>query len=232
VHPGWYAVVLLTAPAMVLVAVMPLSAISANFVPNLFTAGDKAAILLPGVLAGLVAGLCEELGWTGYAIPRLRLRQGVFATGLIAGLMWGLWHVIVAYWGAGTPEGNLSPLVLVNQLAFYFGVLPAYRILMVWMFDQTKSRSLAMLMHASLTASTTFILASPVDDLQRLVLHLTEAGICWALVGVAALMGALRSLPTAGREPSQGMQPTARALTNEPEASQPASKGEVSEEPW
>ena len=192
VHPGWYAMVLLTSPAMVLVAAMPLSALSTNFVPSLFTADDKSSILLSGLMAGLVAGLCEELGWTVFAVPRLLRRHGILATGLVAGLLWGLWHVSVAYWGAGTADGQLSPLILANQLAFYFGVLPAYRILMVWVFDRTRSLLLAMLMHASLTAFTTFILASPVDDFQRLLLHLTQAGICWAAVAVAAALGAFR----------------------------------------
>lgn len=202
VDPGWYAVVLLTAPAVVLAAALPLSAVSPHFVPSLFTAEDKMSILLSGLLAGLVAGLCEELGWTAFAVPRLLRGHGVLTTGLIAGLLWGLWHVSVAYWGAGTPDGQLSPLILANQLAFYFGVLPAYRILMVWVFDRTHSLLLAILMHASLTAFTTFILASPVDDLQRLVLHFTQAGICWAVVAAAAALGAFRRPPPTGAEPS------------------------------
>lgn len=194
-RPGWYAVALLTAPVLVLGAALPLSALSPNFVPNLFTAEAKLPIVLSGLLAGSVAGLCEELGWTAFAVPRLLSRHGLLLSGLIAGLLWGLWHVSVAYWGAGTADGSLSLLILANQLAFYFGVLPAYRILMVWAFARTNSLPLAMLMHASLTASTTFILASPVDDLQRLVLHLAEAGLCWVAVGVAARLGAFRPSP-------------------------------------
>ncbi len=192
VHPGWYVVAILTAPALALAAALPLSAWSARFEPSLFTADDPTSIVLSGLLAGLVAGVCEELGWTVFAVPRLRSRHGILSAGLIVGVLWGVWHFSVAYWGAGTPDGRLSPLILANQLTFYLGVLPAYRILMVWVFDRTRSLPLAILMHASLTAFTTFILAAPVDDLQRLVLHTTEAGICWGIVAVAARLGAFR----------------------------------------
>jgi membrane protease YdiL (CAAX protease family) len=34
-----------------------------------------------GLAAGLMTGLCEELGWTGFVIARLRLRYGVLTTG-------------------------------------------------------------------------------------------------------------------------------------------------------
>ena len=42
-------------------------------------------------MAGLMVGIFEELGWTGFAIPRLRLRYNVFTTGIIVGLVWGAW---------------------------------------------------------------------------------------------------------------------------------------------
>ena len=38
------------------------------------------------IAAGLSAGLFEELGWTGFAIPRLR-RSGIVATGLMVGVL-------------------------------------------------------------------------------------------------------------------------------------------------
>ena len=35
-----------------------------------------------GIAVGLGAGIFEELGWTGFAIPRMKLRYGVLSTGL------------------------------------------------------------------------------------------------------------------------------------------------------
>ncbi|MEN4041158.1 MAG: CPBP family glutamic-type intramembrane protease [Anaerolineaceae bacterium] len=186
VGAAWYAAALLIAPSTVLATLLALSTFSANFLPEILTAQDKVAILLPGLLAGLTAGLFEETGWTGFAIPRLRSRYSIVATGLIVGFLWGLWHFIVAFWGSGAPSGMFSPLILLNQVAFYVGVLPAYRVLMVWVYDRTTSLLVTMLMHASLTAFTTFIFAPSTTAItagERLIYHLALSGVLWIAVG-------------------------------------------------
>lgn len=182
-----YATALLLAPLTVLVVLLALTAASPHFQPTIFDADDKAAILLQGLAAGLTAGLFEEVGWTGFATPRLRSRFGTVAAGLVLGGLWGLWHMIVALWGSGTATGQLAPVMLVSQLAFYAGVLPGYRILMLWAHDRTQSLPLAMLMHGSLTAATTFVFAPPVTDSERLVYHLVLAGAFWTLVAMVAV---------------------------------------------
>jgi uncharacterized protein len=182
VSAAWYATVLLIAPLVVLTVLIALTLVSPRFLPTIFYADDKAAILLHGLAAGLVAGLFEEIGWTGFAIPCLRSRFGIVATGVIVGSLWGFWHFIVALWGSGTPSGQLAPVMFLSQVAFYVGVLPAYRILMLWVYDRTESLLLAMLMHGSLTAATTFVFAPPVTDEERLIYHLVLSGAFWIVV--------------------------------------------------
>lgn len=198
----WYAVALLTAPFVVLTTLLVLTLASADFRPGIFTAENKAAILLPGLAAGLAAGLFEEPGWTGFATPRLKLRYGIVATGLIVGFLWGLWHFIVALWGSGTPAGAFSMVIFLSQVVFYVGVLPAYRVLMVWVYDRTESLLVAMLMHGSLTAITTYIFAPPVTDGQRFVYHLALSGAMWMVVTVvaAATRGQLPRSPIPGAQ--------------------------------
>ena len=72
------------------------------------------------------------------------------ATGLIVGILWGVWHSL---WGSGTPSGEVSLAVFLPALLFYVPSLPAYRVLMVWVYDRTESLLVAMLMHASFSAS-------------------------------------------------------------------------------
>lgn len=62
-----------------------LSLTSPEFLPRIFTTDAKAALLLMGIAVGLGAGIFEELGWTEFAIPRMRLRYSV----LIQGSSWG-----------------------------------------------------------------------------------------------------------------------------------------------
>jgi membrane protease YdiL (CAAX protease family) len=86
----WYALALLAAPLMYVALAFALSLTSAEFLPGILITSDRSALLLIGfgyVLLG--GGFLEELGWTGFAVPRLRQGYGVLRTGLIVGLLWG-----------------------------------------------------------------------------------------------------------------------------------------------
>ncbi len=182
----WYIIALLITPVFALITLLVLSFTSPIYTPGIFASKDKAALLLSALAAGLAAALFEEPGWTGFAIPKLRMRYSVFFTGLIVGFLWGAWHFIVALWGSGTPTGEFSLLLFLPQLLFYIAVLPPYRILMVWIYDKTESLLLSMLMHASLTGSILFIF-----------MPLTISGIpllIWYLILAAALWGVVASI--------------------------------------
>jgi membrane protease YdiL (CAAX protease family) len=184
----WYAVALLTAPLLVTAILFVLSLTSPVFLPGIFTANDKASLLLVGIAYGLAAGFFEELGWTGFAVPRLRLRYSVLTTGLIVGLLWGAWHFLVAFWGSGTSSGAFSLILFLPQFLFYVGVLPAYRVLMVWVYDRTgESLLVAMLMHASLTASVPLILQPVATGMALLSWYLVLAAALWVVIAAVAV---------------------------------------------
>jgi len=181
----WYAVALLTAPLSTAAVLLALALLSPEFVPAIFTSDGKAILVLTGIAVGLVVGLFEELGWTGFAIPRLRLRYGVLTTGLIAGFLWGAWHFMM-FWESDSFSGAL-PLALL--LARLFSWLPAYRVLMVWVYDRTGSLLVAILMHASLVA-TTLIVDPALTGGDLLTYILIHAAVYWAMV--AAVVAAQR----------------------------------------
>jgi membrane protease YdiL (CAAX protease family) len=177
----WYAVALLTAPLSTAAALLALSLLSPEFLPGIFTSDDKATLVLTGIAAGLMVGFFEELGWTGFAVPRLRLHYGVLTTGLIVGLLWGAWHFIL-FWESGSLSGAL-PLALL--LARLFSWLPAYRVLMVWVYDHTESLLVAMLMHVSLVASTV-IIEPPLTGGDLLTYILVRGAVLWVVVAAVA----------------------------------------------
>ena len=158
VSARWYAVAFFTTPILAAAALFSLLPLSRRFMPGIIASHDKSAVLFAAVVAGLVAGVLEEIGWTGFAIPRLLPRHGVIKTGLIVGFLWGAWHYIVAVVGSGTPSGEFSVELFLPQIFFYVAVVPAYRVCMVWVFERTRSLLVAMLMHASLTGFVLFIL--------------------------------------------------------------------------
>jgi membrane protease YdiL (CAAX protease family) len=179
VATGWYALALLPAPLLAAALLFPLSLTS-----PIFTANDKTAVLLSGIAAGLTTVL-EEVGWTGFAVPRLRHRHGVLATGLIVGIMWGAWHLLQALWIGGTYAGDV-PLGLYISLSFLFSVaqLTAYRVLMVWLYESTESLFVVTLMHASLTASLIFIFTPLAAGVPSLIYGGCLAAALWIVVAM------------------------------------------------
>jgi uncharacterized protein len=196
VSAGWYVVALLTAPVVFTAVLFPLRLISPVFLPGLFASETKVSFVLMGIVAGLVVGLCEELGWTGFATPKLlKLRYSVLGAGLIVGVLWGGWHLLGNdIWASVATAGGLPPVlfaVLVG-LVLLVGQLPAYRILMIWVYDRTESLLLAILMHASLAACT-FILgplvgAGKMSGASLLAYVVASAAATWLVVAVVTLV--------------------------------------------
>ena len=182
----WYAVALLTAPIVMTAVLLALSFFSPQFLPGILVSDDKVSHVMFGLAVGLVAGLFEELGWTGFATPRLRLHYGVFATGLIVGFLWGAWHLLVSFWASGAASGALS---LASYLLDPLLLLPVFRVLMVWVYDRTGSLLIGMLMHVSLTASVRIISPLAISGASLLTFDLVWFAAVWVVVAAVAVAG-------------------------------------------
>jgi uncharacterized protein len=185
----WYAVALLTAPTLMTAVLFALSLLSPEFLPPIVTTDDKASPLLLGIAVGLGGGFVEELGWTGFAIPRMRRRHGVLATGLIVGVLWATWHLLSNVWVAGTSSGAVPPALFVT-VGFFFSYLLPYRVLMVWVYDRTESLLVAVLMHASLIVSSIsgFGLVPPaISGVPFLTMFLVFTAVLWVVVAAVAV---------------------------------------------
>jgi hypothetical protein len=187
VSARWYAAALLTGPLLVAAVLFGLALLSPEFIPGIISTNDKVGLLMFGLAWGLIGGgLLEELGWTGFAVPRLRPRYGAVTTGLIVGLLWGAWHFLIAFWASRGLAGQGSlPNFVGGFLAFYIIALPAYRVLMVWVYDGTESLPVAMLMHAILSAST--IILQPQSTAGNLTWNLALAAALWIVVAAVVV---------------------------------------------
>jgi membrane protease YdiL (CAAX protease family) len=200
----WYAVALLAAPLTLLAALVLLSPLSGDFVPALIKgiggdgpvrAGGRASFVLMGLLVAIGAGFFEELGWTGVAVPNLRRRHDVLMTGVLVGLMWGAWHLLAILWGSASSFGSV-PIALYLAVAL-FSFLPPFRVLMAWVYDRTQSLLVAVLMHASLTASMLTLGPSVVGG-ALLTFDLAFAALLWGIVGIVAWSSGRTSQRTHG----------------------------------
>jgi membrane protease YdiL (CAAX protease family) len=177
----WFAVALLTAPLVDAATSLALSLASPEFLPNIVQTSDKTGLLVMAFAYGLIGGgFLEELGWTGFATPRLRSHHSLLGTGLIVGLLWGAYHFSVIYWTTG-PSGALPLAILLAQL---FAWMPAYRILMVWVYDHTQSLLVAMLMHTSLSTSMFVLQPMTIVGVPLLTYLLVFAAVLWLLAAV------------------------------------------------
>jgi membrane protease YdiL (CAAX protease family) len=183
-----YAVALLIAPVVMTVTLLALSSASPAFLPGIFTSDDRGSLLLVSLAVGLSAGIFEELGWTGFAIPTLRRRHGVFATGLIVGILWSAWHLLPNVWASRAASGELAmPLYFAGTVVGVFvGYLTAFRVLMIWLYDHTQSVFVAMLMHVSLTTSLLILNPLGISGANLLVFSFAFAAAVWAVVVVIA----------------------------------------------
>jgi hypothetical protein len=72
----WYAGLLIP-PILVLTVLLSLKTfVSPSYTPNLF---------LTGILFGIPAGYLEEIGWTGYAFPKMRTQNNALAASILLG---------------------------------------------------------------------------------------------------------------------------------------------------
>jgi membrane protease YdiL (CAAX protease family) len=166
-----------------------------TFVGPSFTPG----LLVYGIAAGVVAGFFEEIGWTGFAFPRLRARFGALGGALLLGLLWGVWHLpVVDSLGAASPHDHALPAFF----AAFVAVVIAVRVLIAWVYANTGSVLMAQLTHASSTGFLVVLSAPGVSPSQEAAWYLAYAALLWVAAGLVIV----RYSPSlAGRA---GMRPT------------------------
>ena len=88
------------------------------------------------------------------------------------------------FWEPRSFSGALPFAVLLVKL---FSWLPAYRVLMVCVYDRTGSLLVAMLMHGSLTATQLILMPLPASGMSLLTLILAWAAALWIVVAMIAV---------------------------------------------
>lgn len=177
VNVRWYCAALLITPLMLAGALFALSILlSPIFWPSVDAITSTLAL---GVVYGLFAGFFEEIGWTGYAVPKVQLTHNALFAGLMVGVSWGVWHFLADFLSLAGSYGVLyAPHILLWIIA-----LTAYRVLIVWVYNNTGSLLVAQLMHASFVSSQFILgLTTPVADYVLWYAVFTAA--LWVVVAV------------------------------------------------
>jgi len=105
-------------------------------------------------LYGLIyAGLSEEPGWRGFALPRLQAKFSPLVSSLILGVIWAVWHAPGRFGGieAKSLSDTLVEWVLIVLVTVIF----------TWFYNRTKGSILVTaLVHPAMNTATSFLTGS------------------------------------------------------------------------
>jgi uncharacterized protein len=181
----WYAALLIP-PLLVLTILLCLKTfISPVYAPNRF---------LVGLAFGIPAGFFEEIGWMGFAFPKLRQKLPALPAAILLGLFWGLWHLpVIDYLGTATPHGAYWwPFFLAFAAA-----MTAMRVLIAWLYSNTRSVLVCQLMHVFSTGSLVIFSPPRVTAAQEAFWYAAYAVALWMVVGLLAVFYGAKNLERA-----------------------------------
>jgi membrane protease YdiL (CAAX protease family) len=95
----------------------------------------------------------EEVGWRGYALPRLAVRFGAAAGSVVLGIVWALWHLPLFFVLRGDTLGQSFPLYLLQ--------VTAISVAAAWVYWRTGgSLLLVMLLHAAVNNTKDIVVSA------------------------------------------------------------------------
>lgn len=179
-----------TAPLLVLfvLAFWPALAILALTIGRLLGQPMPSAALLPWqalvpvFVTMLLSNVWEEIGWRGFALPRLQQKYPDGLIALLMGLLWSLWHLPLL----------LDPLSPMSGLPWYGEILfnLALTVIYTWLYRQTNGSLLYVSLFHAMSNTSAFLLlqAQAFTSTYLYVVGLT----CLAALVILAVYGVRR----------------------------------------
>jgi uncharacterized protein len=135
----WYAFAVFYMPAIKLTAAL-IHRLATGAWPRF---GTEPWYLMAGaILISTWVQAGEEIGWRGYALPRLASRVGLGPASVILGVVWAAWHAPLFVFRASDLLGQSFPLFLAE--------VTALSVAMSWLYWRTSgSLLLVMVLHAA-----------------------------------------------------------------------------------
>jgi membrane protease YdiL (CAAX protease family) len=147
VAPFWYGVALL-GPFVLQLGAMALHVLLGGQPPDLLAMIEALpTVLALSVYMFIQVGIGEEIGWRGYALPKLQTGYSALISSLILGVIWVLWHLPLFF----------NPATSYNSTPFWVFLvfLLPLPIVYTWIFNSTGGSVLmAMILHAVTNASS------------------------------------------------------------------------------
>jgi hypothetical protein len=149
-----------------------------------FNDPSQLYLVIPAFLYVLFTSVIgEEIGWRGYALPRLQEDHSALAASLILGLVWGAWHLPL-FWMAGNFHQQIPISLFVLQTT-------GFSILYTWVYNNTRgSLLMAHLFHAASNTTIGVLPVLPMDTGGSLRPLWLVVGLLWIVaIAVMAIYG-------------------------------------------
>lgn len=159
------------------------------------------ALMLGAILVSTWFQAGEELGWRGYALPRLARHLGLGGASIVLGVVWALWHLPLFFLSDSGTTGQSFPVYLLQ--------VTALSVAMAWLYWKTDgSLLLVMVMHASVNNFTGIVPAAVVGATTPFTLRASL--VAWATVALswavaAPLLTDMRGADIPGSPTSHGV---------------------------
>lgn len=171
----WYTALLIPPGLILCILLLLKTFVSPVYAPNHFWLG---------LAFGIPAGFFEEIGWTGFAFPRMSLKLPPLHAAILLGLLWGLWHVpVINFLGTAVPHGRYW----LHFFLAFTAAMTAMRILISWLYAHTKSVLLAQIMHVFSTGSLVVFSPPTANAPQEALWYGAYAAALWLLVAAMAI---------------------------------------------
>ena len=126
-----------------------------GYEPELSRLPDPLTTFLPTLVGlSLMAGLGEEPGWRGYALPRLQSTYGPLWATVLLGAVWAVWHLPLLAVDPRAAHGITDPLVLAGLFTLTAVGILLYAFFYTWVYNHTGSVLLVMVLHGGFNTAT------------------------------------------------------------------------------
>jgi membrane protease YdiL (CAAX protease family) len=94
--------------------------------------------------------IAEEMGWRGFALPRLQAKYNALVSSLILGIIWTFWHLPLFFMTGATQVSIPMPI--------YLMLVVTVTIYLTWLYNNTRgSLIITILAHFAYNLSSTLI---------------------------------------------------------------------------
>jgi uncharacterized protein len=184
VHPIWYVIALL-GPFVLAAGAAALTVATGAPAPSTEAYTDWLGIAVALLSTIIIVGLFEEVGWRGFALPRLQHRLDALWAALVLGVIWAGWHLPELI----SDPGQRPPLQFIVWIL-------AQSVILAWLYNSTNgSLPIVIICHAAVNTAGRFMVPEFSGDSYQIVWWFM-VGLYVVIAVIVTLLGGAKRLTT------------------------------------